>query len=187
MPLPPVDAHRPGNGDLAKTPATTFVSGPGPGPYVNEPDYSHDTTYSPSGAWTLPVSHQPPQQISFAYPITPVPTLPYVAPPHQQPISEINNLPGSDQSGLNDLGFATLDAWFGQDQENGDATGSGGLDLQDFWMQVGPGEVRRSRSELTLSGSRRLPVPLVVKMHVTVSSVSRQRCASRHARCYCPP
>lgn len=35
------------------------------------------------------------------------------------------------------LGFATIDDWFGQGGGENDL-----LDLQDFWFQVGPGEAQ---------------------------------------------
>lgn len=52
-----------------------------------------------------------------------------MAPPHHQPMSEIHDV---------DLGFTTLEDWF----NGSDSDLFGGLDLQDFWLQVGPGEVR---------------------------------------------
>lgn len=46
-------------------------------------------------------------------------------------MSEVHNVTTED------LGFTTLEDWF-----NGtDGDVFGGLDLQDFWLQVGPGEV----------------------------------------------
>ena len=36
-----------------------------------------------------------------------------------------------------DLGFTTLEDWF----NGSDGDLFGGMDLQDFWLQVGPGEV----------------------------------------------
>lgn len=49
-------------------------------------------------------------------------------------------------TGQNNLGFVQLDDWFGNGTGgvNGDDDGNAGfgaLDLQDFWMKVGPGEV----------------------------------------------
>lgn len=106
-----------------------------------------------SPAWQLPVQNQPPNSISFPYPNTPG----GVAPPHQQPLSEVNNLHpldfaangngGAGASSLN-LGFATLDDWFGStsanqgEQQDDSNNPFGGLDLQDFWMKVGPGEAQ---------------------------------------------
>lgn len=72
-----------------------------------------------------------------------------VAPPNQQPMSELNTLPAGQLANSSNLGFATLDDWFGQsnnpgmegqDGDEGDL--AGGLDLQDFWFQVGPGEAQ---------------------------------------------
>lgn len=54
------------------------------------------------------------------------------------------------------LGFATLDDWFGQ-------TGEGDLlDLQDFWFQVGPGEASRTCDITLTTGSRRVPIPMIM-------------------------
>ena len=69
-----------------------------------------------------------------------------MAPPHQQPMSDIGSLLGGNNGAVqNNLGFTTLDDWFGQNlgDESGDVAngGLGGLDLQDFWMKVGPSEV----------------------------------------------
>jgi hypothetical protein len=102
-----------------------------------------------SPAWQLPIQNQPSHTISFPYPNTPA-----VAPPHQQPLSEVNNLNPMDFASSNNgnslnLGFATLDDWFGtsssnnQGEQQGDPSNPfGGLDLQDFWMKVGPGEAQ---------------------------------------------
>lgn len=83
----------------------------------------------------------------FAYPNTPLP-MPYVAPPSQQPMSDMNiHNTNSFPPGQNNLGFVQLDDWFGNaggHVEGGDEEANGGfgaLDLQDFWMKVGPGEV----------------------------------------------
>lgn len=85
-----------------------------------------------------------------------------VAPPHEQPLSEINSLQISVD---NNLGFATLEDWFpvpsastsagggaaGSTASNVGAAASGigpagnpfeALDLADFWMKVGPGEAQ---------------------------------------------
>lgn len=119
--------------------------------------------------WQLPVLQQYTQPVTFPYPTTPVSfttgpstemSAPYVAPPHQQPFMEFGVAQSSDglNLGMNDhhnLGFTTLDDWFGFGTA-GTAGGAGqggngvddpmglanvGLDLQDFWMNVGPGEV----------------------------------------------
>ncbi|WVO16705.1 hypothetical protein L204_104386 [Cryptococcus depauperatus] len=142
--------------------------------------------------WQLPTTHQYTQPITFPYPATPntsmplsslghapvphhhitVQTQPYVAPPHQQPFMEFGVAQSSNglNMGMNDqqsnLGFVTLEDWFGFTQAgtvNGGGTqghgheahgpdhiGDGdtmglagvGLDLQDFWMNVGPGEAQ---------------------------------------------
>ena len=90
--------------------------------------------------------------MSFSYPTTPLNlpdpagsfSLPYIAPPHLQPLSEVSDLRSQDAN-VNNLGFTTLDDWFGQGtlesrtDENSNIFGE--LDLQDFWMKVGPGEV----------------------------------------------
>jgi hypothetical protein len=103
-----------------------------------------------SPAWQLPIQNQTSHSISFPYPNTPT-----VAPPHQQPLSEVNNLhplefassSGNNGNALN-LGFATVDDWFGssaanQGEQPDDSNNPfGGLDLQDFWMKVGPGEAQ---------------------------------------------
>lgn len=110
-----------------------------------------------SPAWQLPIHNQQPNSISFPYPNTPA-----VAPPFQQPLSEVHNLhplefsttngntagmAGGGGNSLN-LGFATLDDWFGSTSGNlGEQTDDvnnpfGGLDLQDFLMKVGPGEAQ---------------------------------------------
>lgn len=119
--------------------------------------------------WQLPVLQQYTQPVTFPYPTTPMSfsagpstemPAPYVAPPHQQPFMEFGVAQSSDglNLGMNDhnnLGFTTLDDWFGFGTA-GTAGGAGqdgngvddsmglanvGLDLQDFWMNVGPGEV----------------------------------------------
>ena len=100
---------------------------------------------SPS-TWQLPIQNQTSHTISFPYPNTPA-----VAPPHQQPLSEVNNLDfasfNNNGNSLN-LGFATVDDWFGtstatQGEQQEDSNNPfGGLDLQDFWMKVGPGEAQ---------------------------------------------
>lgn len=121
-------------------------------------------------AWQLPVMQQYTQPVTFPYPTTPVPIppagpsaempAPYVAPPHQQPFMEFGVAQSSDglNLGMNDhnnLGFTSLDDWFGfgaagtgggagQDGNGVDdpmGLANVGLDLQDFWMNVGPGEV----------------------------------------------
>lgn len=124
-------------------------------------------------AWQLPVMQQYTQPVTFPYPTTPVPipagpsaempAAPYVAPPHQQPFMEFGVAQSSDglNLGMNDhnnLGFTSLDDWFGfgaagtgggagQDGNGVDdpmGLANVGLDLQDFWMNVGPGEVSGS-------------------------------------------
>ncbi|GFZ50946.1 hypothetical protein JCM24511_08704 [Saitozyma sp. JCM 24511] len=99
-------------------------------PFVNEPEH-FNVDFSPSGAWTFPVPQQPVQQVSFPYPNTPA-----TAPNFAQPVPGVPGL--NDFAGQNDLGFVTLDGWFSQDQP--DPPGFADLDLQDFWMKVGPGE-----------------------------------------------
>jgi hypothetical protein len=102
---------------------------------------------SPS-TWQLPIQNQPSDTVSFPYPNAPT-----VAPPHQQPLSEVNNLNPLDFANMNNgnslnLGFATVDDWFGtstatQGEQQEDSNNPfGGLDLQDFWMKVGPGEAQ---------------------------------------------
>jgi hypothetical protein len=67
----------------------------------------------------------------------------------------VNNLNPLDFASMNNnnanslnLGFATLDDWFGtsnsnQGEQQDDSNNPfGGLDLQDFWMKVGPGEAQ---------------------------------------------
>ena len=76
--------------------------------------------------WSLPVPGQE-SNVTFSYPNTPAP----MAPPHHQPMSEVHNA---------DLGFTTLEDWF----NGSDGDLFGGLDLQDFWLQVGPGEVSQA-------------------------------------------
>jgi hypothetical protein len=96
-------------------------------------------------AWSFPVFNSGNQPISFSYPNTPITAgngSAYVAPPYQQPLSDMDTAP-SDPN-MNNLGFATLDDWFGTNTSSGAVDGDaifGGLDLQDFWMKVGPGEV----------------------------------------------
>ncbi|ADV23934.1 specific RNA polymerase II transcription factor, putative [Cryptococcus gattii WM276] len=122
-------------------------------------------------AWQLPVMQQYTQPVTFPYPTTPVPipagpsaempAAPYVAPPHQQPFMEFGVAQSSDGLNLgmsdhNNLGFTSLDDWFGfgaagtgggagQDGNGVDdpmGLANVGLDLQDFWMNVGPGEAQ---------------------------------------------
>lgn len=122
---------------------------------------------SSSPSWTLPVAPADNPQMNFAYPSTPLPLQSsYIPPPGQQPMSDLHGLPHphSDALGLgagqNHLGFVQLDDWFGTGNlggggaggpangaVGGDDDGNGGfgaLDLQDFWMKVGPGEVSMS-------------------------------------------
>lgn len=149
-----------------------------------------------SPAWQLPVMQQYTQPVMFPYPTTPVPIpagpsaempAPYVAPPHQQPFMEFGVAQSSDglNLGMNDhtnLGFTSLDDWFGfgaagtgggagQDGNGVDdpmGLANVGLDLQDFWMNVGPGEVsvgslicrKRFADSFLIKGSRRVPVPV---------------------------
>ena len=76
-----------------------------------------------------------------------------MAPPHHQPMSEVHNVTTED------LGFTTLEDWF-----NGtDGDVFGGLDLQDFWLQVGPGEVG-SRIDGTALTHRRKGVSHSVRL-----------------------
>ena len=102
---------------------------------------------SPS-TWQLPIQNQTSDIVSFPYPNAPT-----VAPPHQQPLSEVNNLNPLEFANMNNgnslnLGFATVDDWFGtstanQGEQQEDSNNPfGGLDLQDFWMKVGPGEAQ---------------------------------------------
>jgi hypothetical protein len=127
---------------------------------------------SNSPNWTLPLPTGQNPSFSFSYPNTPVPlhsgvgstSMPYVAPPHLQPMSDVSNL-HPDELSVNDLGFATLDDWFGKSavEQETDASNTtfGGLDFQDFWMKVGPGEVSgHGRASLTFTGARRFPLPL---------------------------
>ncbi|KAK8853344.1 hypothetical protein IAR55_004048 [Kwoniella newhampshirensis] len=131
--------------------------------------------YSPQ--WQLPVTAAYTQTVVFPYPNTPSagattansnPT-PYSStfffpPAHQQPLGEVGVLPFQDSRGGEvsfqgdpgiNLGFATLDDWFGAGGigsndggsnaalgHNGGVGSMGGLDLQDFWMKVGPGEAQ---------------------------------------------
>lgn len=105
-------------------------------PWIGDPPPS-DSSWFPSA----PAASAP---ISFPY-STPVPgTAPaYVAPPHQQPLSEVVNLHPRDVTVDNNLGFATLDDWFGMAGNGGQSENPfEALDLADFWMKVGPGEAQ---------------------------------------------
>lgn len=107
---------------------------------------------SAASPWSLPVhAAQTPNPFTFPYPDDPfgLNMASQVAPPNQQPMSELNTLPAGQLANPSNLGFATLDDWFGQsnnpgmegqDGDEGDL--AGGLDLQDFWFQVGPGEAQ---------------------------------------------
>lgn len=149
MPLPPMSARLepPSQTDSNANFADAF-------PWLSSLDNSAiNNPSNASPAWQLPIQNQQPNAISFPYPNTPT-----VAPPHQQPLSEVNNLHpldfslnGNNVNGGNslNLGFATLDDWFGstsngnQGEQQDDVNNPfGGLDLQDFWMKVGPGEAQ---------------------------------------------
>ncbi|WWD19772.1 hypothetical protein CI109_104236 [Kwoniella shandongensis] len=127
-----------------------------------------------SPQWQLPVNDQGyTQPIVFPYPSAPVsgggpqpnpgPTSYsstfFFPPAHQQPLGEVGVIPppemnGGGQGDQNvNLGFATLDDWFGPGGigssetqntigQDGGVGAMGGLDLQDFWMKVGPGEAQ---------------------------------------------
>jgi hypothetical protein len=107
----------------------------------------------PEAQWNFPVAPSEPQHMSFAYPNTPLPT--YIAPPNQQPMSDMNA-----PTGQNSLGFVQLDDWFGTGHETRDEEPFGALDLQDFWMKVGPGEVSIDMTTL-IEGSRWIPLSLI--------------------------
>ena len=102
--------------------------------------------YPASPAWALPVDGHSAAPPPFAYPETSL--LPttlgagYVAPPHQQPLSEYQSLHPNDAS--TNLGFPTFEDWFGNGHLNvgGDDSAASLLDLQDFFMKVGPGEAQ---------------------------------------------
>jgi len=118
-------------------------------PWLSTPDTQNHTQFNPatSPTWQMPVHNQSNQPISFPYPNTPIASMSFVAPPHQQPLSEVNNLHPQDFANpANNLGFVTLDDWFGPAgaEQGQDETNAlfGGLDLQDFWMKVGPGEAQ---------------------------------------------
>ena len=78
-----------------------------------------------------------------------------VAPPHLQPLSDLGNAPDAN------LGFATLDDWFGNvGEDTGDVSNNAlaGLDLQDFWMKIGASEVSQVVDAADNTGTRRVPI-----------------------------
>lgn len=96
--------------------------------------------------WTMP-SVPGTQGFAFAYPSSAPQYMSagihdgYAAPAHQQPPYDLTAV-GMANAGVTNLGFATLDDWFGPSNGNSHGSGdAGALDLQDFWMKVGPGEV----------------------------------------------
>lgn len=93
----------------------TEVAAQTPLPWLPQPQ--------PQPTWNFPVAPQEPNPMPFSYNL----------PPNQQPMSDMNIEP----LGTNNLGFVQLDDWFGNTADDG----FGALDLQDFWMKVGPGEV----------------------------------------------
>lgn len=78
-----------------------------------------------------------PPQTQPTYP----PASGYVAPPHQQPLSDVHSV-NREPTINNNLGFATLEDWFGAPPTGDTANPFAGLDLADFWMKVGPGEAQ---------------------------------------------
>jgi hypothetical protein len=143
-------------------------------PFVNEPEH-FNVDFSPSGAWTFPVPQQPVQQVSFPYPNTPA-----TAPNFAQPVPGVPGL--NDFAGQNDLGFVTLDGWFNQDQP--DPPGFADLDLQDFWMKVGPGEVGAAYRHLLTIRRRE---GFHSDDDVTFSLAARQIFLYPRERCCFPP
>ena len=142
----------------------------------------------------VPVAHPNPVNLSM----TPLNTS--LAPPHQQPISEIGSTLSGDPTAANNLGFTTLDDWFGETL--GDDTGElgsgtfAGLDLQDFWMKIGASEVgfptalpRLKTLADFVIGSRRLSLPII--MHhayaicLPLSSAVSRRISSFQRVHYC--
>ena len=105
-----------------------------------------------SMTWVFPIPRRESEQHLFSYPNTPAAfpgsdgstSTPFGSLPHLQQMSATQR-PNSGDMTVNNLGFATLDDWFGQAalEQGNEESGSvfGGFDLQDFWMQVGPGEV----------------------------------------------
>ena len=102
--------------------------------------------------WAFPISRRQSEQRLFSYPSSPAAVpgsdgsteTPSAHIPHLKQTPDIQN-PSVGDVTVNNLGFATLDDWFGQTgleqgTEESDAV-FGGFDLQDFWMKVGPGEV----------------------------------------------
>jgi hypothetical protein len=94
----------------------------------------------PPGVWSLPAAHnQAPVSFNYstAYALPNANASPFYQ--HVPDLGSTNNL----SSNVNNLGFATVDDWFnGNNDNNGEEAALGSLDLQDFWMKVGPGEVR---------------------------------------------
>lgn len=112
---------------------------------ANNSAWVEDRRPTASPAWQMPIPTQTQVPISFAYPNTPNPAMAFVAPPHQQPFSDINHLnPQEVPTAANNLGFATLDDWFGPVEPSQPDSNAlfGGLDLQDFWRAIGPGEAQ---------------------------------------------
>jgi len=190
VPLPPMNAHpRSGRegGTNGRSENHSSVNGsnsftgesqPWLAPGHNGTGNGISTNNTPP-SWTFPIPSGQNQPFPFSYPNTPVPmgglgstNMPYVAPPLLQPLSEVSNLHPQEMA-VNNLGFATLDDWFGPsnlEQGNDDNTAVfGGLDLQDFWMKVGPGEVSDLLSDQSdvIVGSRRVSLPMTTQYHAT--------------------
>ena len=189
----------PQNGSSA--PGTTSVDPQWPPGHQWSDSAGHEHLFPDTASWSLPFpsTGQTPN-LSFSYPNTPgpfptsAPNLAYVAPPHQQPMSEVHDLHPAELASTSNLGFATLDDWFGQSDLNhsGDNTNGafGGLDLQDFWFQVGPGEVRPAQASFALLTSHRRRGGFHLDdrvMHLGFSWAAPQRSLCLRVHCYFPP
>lgn len=176
VPLPGSDEHQDytAPAGLAPSPGRPHrasISHPGAAPMDNQPVPWLDASVDPWSFPPPPLTQNAPFSFTYSTPGgSAAPAQPqaggsgtpglYVAPPHQQPLSDLGNLhprEGVDVSVGNNLGFATLDDWFVPNSNmNGNSAGVGGgaeemvgagnplagLDFSDFWMKVGPGEAQ---------------------------------------------
>ncbi|WVQ84547.1 hypothetical protein IAT38_006701 [Cryptococcus sp. DSM 104549] len=171
-PPPPVQQdHQPADQETAWYPPS---GPPSNGPHVDpgswQPPFTNQyaqpvvfpypTTPGPIGGHPAQGHQGPPGMMQSAF----------VPPPHQQPFMEFGNSimmdggingmtglngdhNGAQAQGASNLGFTTLEDWFGFGgvggvngaggvQDDGLGMPGAGLDLQDFWMNVGPGEAQ---------------------------------------------
>lgn len=113
------------------------------------PDATRLSEQGIDSLWSLPQTG-PQRPVSFPYPDMAM---------RVSPTFHSANLPPETN-----LGFVTLDDWFGTGPEEGEDIngGLGDLDLQDFWMKVGPGEVRLVTRNADKIGSRGFSISMII-------------------------